>query len=141
MKKHLHRLMRLILYSDLHATRIVLCISELIWGISLLMPGDTFSRSKTYSGMAYIADEPTWGVIWLISGIAQGIIVWTGCYHSQPSVWFAGVNSFIWWLVVVSLYSCVWPMNSVASGDIALAIASTWVWVRSGWTPEKIHEA
>lgn len=127
------KLYHFIFMSDLHATRIILSISEFIWGMSLLLPGDTFSRSKTYSGMAAIFSESTWGIIWLISGVIQTIILYKDDYHSTPAISFAAVNSILWWFVIVSLYANVYPVNSVASADAALAIASTWIWIRSGW--------
>lgn len=133
------KLYKLVFISDLHATRIILAISEFIWGLSLLMPGETFTRSKTYSGMHLVADEWIWGIVWLISGVIQAYIVISGEYHNRFAVWFAGINTFLWLSVTASLYTCVWPMNSVASADAALCLAAAWVWIRSGWIPKPIR--
>lgn len=133
------KLYQLAYHSDLHVTRIILAISEIIWGLSLVMPGETFTRSKTYSGMAQIASENIWGIIWLASGIIQFLIVYKNEYHSISAVWFAGLNAMLWWIVVLSLYLNVWPMNSVASGDAALCIGATWVWIRSGWVAKQMR--
>ena len=129
-----NKLFRVIFYSDGHFARFTLFISEIIWGVALLLPGDSFSRSKTYSGMASIAAEEVWGIFWIISGLLQALIIQNGDYHSKKAVFFAGFNSCLWWFVVVQLYTHVWPVNAVASGDLALALMATWIWIRSGWT-------
>jgi len=126
--------------SDLVGTRLTLGISELVWAVALLMPGETFTRSKTYHGMANVMSEETWGIVWLLSGCFQLYIVYRNEYHSRGAIWFAGINALLWSIVVASLYTCVWPMNAVASGDFALALSAIWVYIRSGWISKESLE-
>jgi hypothetical protein len=130
------KLLRIGYYSDLHATRFVLALSELIWAITLLWPGDTFGR-PTYKFMSQlIPSEELWGIIWLFSAITQFYILITGKYHERPSVIFAGFNSILWWTCVISMYLSVSPIPAAISGEAALAFAASWIYVRSGWIPQ-----
>lgn len=128
------RAIRILFYSDLHATRVLLGIAELVWAITLLMPGDTFGR-PTYSVMSQIMKEEAWAMIFLWSAITQFSIVMRMDYHSRFSTYFAGWNSILWWYVVTSMYLSVSPPPAAISGELALAIGAAWVWCRSGLKP------
>ena len=139
MKRACNRVMKLILFSDLHATRFSLGIAEFIWAITLLWPGDTFGR-PTYKIMQHVMpSEELWGLIWLFSSVTQLYILFSGKYHAMPSVIFAGFNMILWWFVTVSMYLSVFPPPAAISGEAALAMAATWIWIRSGWIPGGDH--
>ena len=126
------RLLRIMFYSDLHGTRLVLGLAEFIWFLTLVMPGDTFDR-PTYTLMKhFIASEEVWSAIFLFSSVTQIYILATGKYHERPSVIFAGFNSILWWFVTISMYLSVSPMPAAISGECALAFAASWVYVKSG---------
>lgn len=130
-------LYKVALLSDLHASRFILAVAELIWGITLLAPGNTFGR-PTYTIMAHVGlSEEAWGIIWLISSAIQFYIVYTGRYHNHVSVIFAGFNSMLWWFVTISMYLSVSPIPAAISGEAALAVSAAWIWVRSGWIPRQ----
>ena len=128
MKKHL---VDLIYSSDLYATRFLLGFAELVWAITLLWPGDTFGR-PTYFAMQRLTGEEVWGVIFLVSAICQFAILRSRCFHSPAAVFFAGWNSILWITVVVSMYMSVYPPPAAISGELALALGSSWIFVRSG---------
>lgn len=129
------RLLKIAFYSELHATRVLLSIAELLWAFTLFMPGDTFSR-PTYAIMAHtLPSEELWGLIWLFSGVTQMYIVFSGHYHERPAVMFAGFNSILWWFVTISMYLSVSPLPAAISGEAALSLGAAWVWARSGWIP------
>ena len=133
MSKICNRYLRLAFYSDTHVVRFLLALSELIWGITLLAPGDTFGR-PTYAVMSHILpSEELWGFIWIFTAITQFYILTTGCYHDRASVIFAGFNAMLWWFVVIAMYCSVWPIPAAISGEFALAVGASWVYVRSGW--------
>jgi hypothetical protein len=125
------RLVRVLFYSDLHGTRCILALAEVIWSITLFLPGETFSR-PTYHVMAQVASENAWGVIFAISAITQISILVKGEYHSTFSTVFAGWNSVLWSFVVISMYLSISPVPAAISGETALAIGAAWIWIRSG---------
>jgi hypothetical protein len=118
-------------HSDLHGVRLILAIAELIWSITLFFPGNTFDR-PTYDIMSTIMPENTWAFLFGIMGITQFSILATRNYHERFPVWFAAINQTVWWFVVISMYMSVFPPPAAISGELALAIGASWVWVRSG---------
>jgi len=125
--------MKLVLYADLHATRFILALAELVWATSLFWPGDTFDR-PTYTALRHTQiSEEVWACIWLFSAVTQLYILYTGKYHTQPAVIFAGANSILWWFVTIGMYLSVYPPPAAIGGELALCVAATWVWIRSGF--------
>lgn len=125
------RLIRVIFYSDLHGTRFMLGLAEIIWAITLLWPGNTFDR-PTYTVMSHVMTEDVWGFLFLVSGVTQFLIILTGDYHSKFPVFFAGWNSTMWTFVVISMYLSVSPPPAAISGELALAFGASWIFIRSG---------
>lgn len=131
------KIMRLILYSDLHGTRFTLGLSEIIWAIALWWPGDTFSR-PTYLAMQHTGiPEDIWGCIWFFSGITQWYILFSGKYHNTSSVIFSGFNAILWWYVTLGMYASVYPPPAAISAELASSVAAAWIWIRSGWIPRE----
>lgn len=126
------RALRVLFFSDFHATRFTLGISELLWAITLLWPGETFDNPM-YRGMAGVMPENAWGVIFLATGILQLTILTRGDYHSKGATCFAAWNMVLRFYVVISMYLSVSPPPAEVSGEAALALAAMWVWVRSGF--------
>ncbi len=125
------RSMALMRYTDLEATRFILALAEFLWAITLFMPGDTFDR-PTYTILAKIAPEISWAFMFLIMGSLQAYILFKGQYHDRFAVWFAFCNSSFWTFVCISMILSVSPFPAAISGEIALAIGSVWIFVRSG---------
>lgn len=125
------RILKIIFYSDLHGTRIMLALAEAIWALTLLWPGDTFGR-PTYTVMSHVMVEEAWGIVFALSAITQLSIVIRCDYHSTFATAFAGWNSVLWSFVVISMYLSVSPPPAAISGETALACGAAWVWVRSG---------
>lgn len=122
-----------ILYrSPLVGTRFTLALAELIWAITLFWEGDTFQR-PTYAGMANVMSEVTWGFVFLITALIQTYLLLAMKFHNRFSVIFAGYNAFLWTFVCISMYMSVYPPPSAISGELALAFAASWVFMRSGF--------
>jgi len=122
-----------ILYrSPLVGTRFTLALAEFIWAITLLWQGDTFQR-PTYSGMAGIMSETMWGLTFLITAIVQAYLLISMRFHNSFAVVFTGYNAFLWMFVCISMYMSVYPPPSAISGELALAFAASWVFMRSGF--------
>lgn len=115
--------------SDLVATRIMLAIAELCWAIMLLWPGDSFAR-PTYTVMSGVAGEDLWAAIFLVSGFTQGAIVVSTEFDSRFARYFACWNALLWLFTVVSMLISVYPPPAAIGGEIALAVAAMWIFVR-----------
>lgn len=128
-ERAIHGLSRALWDSDLVATRVSLAIGEFVWAIMLLWPGDTFQR-PTYQVMAQITDEDVWGIVLFLTAVVQISIVLSETYHNYFSRMFAAWNALLWGFLVVSMLMSVYPPPAAIGGEIALALAAMWVWVR-----------
>lgn len=126
------RILELAFFSDTHATRFTLGLAELIWACSLWWPGDTFAR-PTYEAMSDFASEDTWALMFFLTAVAQFSILLVQRYHNRVAVLFSAWNSALWWYVVISMYVSVYPPPAGISGELALAVAASWVFVKSGY--------
>ena len=116
--------------TDLIATRCTLALAELFWSIMLFWPGDTFLR-PTYKHMAMIANEEIWAVILLLSAITQLTIVLQDDFHSKFAKYFSAWNAVLWIFVgIISPLLSVTPPPAAMGGEMALAVASFWIWLR-----------
>lgn len=126
------RLWHLCIYGNQHSARFLLALAETIWAVTLLWPGDTFSR-PTYDQMAALMSEEAWAVVFLLTAACQWAILLCGRYHIKPAVLFSGWNMLLWWYVTTSMYLSVYPPPAAISGELALAIGATWVYLKSGF--------
>lgn len=115
--------------SDLIATRITLAIGELMWAVMLIWPGESFAR-PTYTVMSHVTVEEAWAAIFMLSGVTQLAIVLLDDFDSRFARYFAGWNATLWIFVVVSMLISVYPPPAAVGGEIALAIAALWIFVR-----------
>ena len=131
MSKAKYRAIELIYGSDLHATRFLLGVAELVWALALFWPGDTFGR-PTYAVMAGVASEEVWATAFLLTSFIQFHILFHGSYHSRCATVFAGWNAMLWIFCVLAMYMSVYPPPAAISGELAMAVGASWVFVRSG---------
>ena len=129
MKKVISALSKTLWDSDLVATRFLLAMSEAIWALLLMWPGDTFGR-PTYSHMAMVMPEEAWALVFAASAVTQATILFTEDFHSKFARYFAGWNAVLWGYVVISMLISVYPPPAAISGEIALSIGAIWIWVK-----------
>jgi hypothetical protein len=127
--KIIHSATRALFDSDLVASRLIIALAEWFWFALLLWPGDTMER-PTYHVMSHVMPEPAWAFVFMMSAIMQTSIVLTECYHSRFARTFAAFNAGLWAFVVISMLISVSPPPAAISGEIALAFASLWIWIR-----------
>ena len=121
---------RRILFEDQFVgTRLILALSELLWSILLLWPGDTFGR-PTYAHMSKVLPEEAWGVVFLVSGVTQLSIVMREDFHSTLARYFSAWNAALWGYIVTSMLLSVSPPPAAISGEIILAFAAAWIWLQ-----------
>lgn len=127
-----HRFRNLALYGQMHSARWLLATAETLWAITLFWPGDTFDR-PTYSQMSLLLPELGWAALFGIMAACQWFILLSGRYHTRSAIAFAFWNQMLWWYVVVSMYVSVYPPPAAISGELALALGASWVYLRSGF--------
>lgn len=115
--------------TDLISSRMTLAAGELCWCVMLLWPGDTFGR-PTYSHMATVMSEECWGVLFLLSSVTQMSIILMDDMHTRFARYFAAWNASLWCYTVWSMLASVYPPPAAIGGEIALAVASIWIFVR-----------
>ncbi len=115
--------------SDLIISRLLLGFAELLWAVMLIWPGETFGR-PTYHSMSHVMNEEAWAFIFFLSSATQISIVAMETFHSAFARYFAGWNAILWTFVVVSMLISVYPPPAAIAGEIALAFAAVWIWVR-----------
>ena len=115
--------------SDLVATRVSLAVGESLWAVMLLWPGDTFTR-PSYKVMSHVMHEEAWGLLLLLSSATQLTIVMRDQYHHWFARLFAGWNAVLWCFLCVSVLLSVSPPPAAIGGELALAFAAFWVWIR-----------
>jgi hypothetical protein len=130
--RYLAQIYKVAFYSDLNATRFTLGLAEILWAVTLLWPGETFGR-PTYAVMSHVMNEEAWGLLFLFSGMMQFTLLFQGIYHDKFAVRFAAWNTVLWCYVVASMYLSVSPPPAAISGELALAVAAFWVFIRSGY--------
>lgn len=129
---NLRRLLNICIYGNQHSARFMLAMAETIWAVTLLWPGDTFTR-PTYEQMSRLMSEEWWALAFAATAIGQWIILLTGRYHTAGAIRFALWNMLLWWFVTVSMYLSVYPPPAAISGELALCFGATWVYLRSGF--------
>ena len=56
-------------------------------------------------------------------------------HHNLFAVCFSGYNMLVWWFVIIGCFLSVgWP--AAMSGEVALCIAASWIYLRTGWMPK-----
>ncbi len=115
--------------SDMTNTRLTLAFAEILWAIMLFWPGETFDR-PTYQAMAGMMSETGWGFVFLISALLQTKIVVLSQQNRDWAKVFANWNAVLWVTVVVGALFSVYPPPAAVAGEIALASAAVWIWLR-----------
>ena len=80
--------------------------------------------------MARVMPEEAWAAVFLLSGVTQISIVLREEFHSMLARYFAAWNAALWGYVVISMLLSVSPPPAAISGEIILAFAATWIWIK-----------
>jgi hypothetical protein len=115
--------------SDLVATRLALALAEFLWFVMLMWPGNTMSR-PTYSIMGQALPEACWAGIFAVTSALQFSIVLYEQYNAHWARLFACWNAALWVFCVGSMLLSVYPPPAAIGGEISLAVAAVWIWVR-----------
>ena len=129
LNKYVPAVSRALFDSDLIGSRIIIAMAEFGWFVLLVWPGDTMAR-PTYKIMATVMPENAWAVVFLVSCFFQTLIVITETYHTVQARYFSAANAALWAYVVISMLMSVYPPPAAIAGEIAIAIAASWIWFR-----------
>ena len=91
----------------------------MLWGVALLLPGDAYATSKTFSFIALIASENTLGTIMLVLGIARLIGLIVNGARGDITPWVRLVSAGCGFLIFVGL-SAAFALSGVVSTWIAI---------------------
>lgn len=101
------------------------CTAVLLnWAVVMLAPGDTFSTSAAFQGLANLASERTWGVVCLLMGTARlialilnGTFAHTRYGHFSPHVRaaMAFLSCFVWFHIVYGMLG-TWATLPLTTG-------------------------
>lgn len=121
--------------TDLLALRFTVGLASLVWGIMLLIPGDTFERPM-FNIVGKAMDELSWSTLFLIHGISVMCSLFA-CFKLKVLVFSDGVlGCFLWTGMSIGMLATV--VNEVnfvsapaASGpSLVLALATWWLLIR-----------
>jgi hypothetical protein len=133
---------RLIWDSDLVAGRLILATAEFIWSFMLFLPGDTLAHGTDgRSHMIWLLPENGWGLVFLISGLIQFLIVLYENYNTFFAKAFAMFNAFLWMYLVFSIIVDAYPPVAGVAGEIALMFGAVWIWIRPYLLAEGLYRA
>lgn len=119
--------------ADVRPAQFMLGVASLLWAVMLIWPGNTFER-QTYSVMAGIANEFVWSVAFLAVGLTNLYNVVSAFWKPWPQL-LSRVDAFltviVWTGAVVSILLAQTPPPAAIAGEIALAGAAFWIFVRT----------
>ena len=118
------RVSRLIVYSDLHATRFTLGLAEVLVTLEFFNPKPVSVEPLLLMGPAWL-----WASVVGVTAALQIYFLLRGEYNRKDAVVFAGWNALLW-LYMNSLWIAYdqWFQGP----QTALAVAASWVFIRSG---------
>lgn len=118
--------------TDIRPAQIMLGLSSLLWALMLVHPGDTFQR-QTYAVMAAIGSEHAWAAAFVLVGVSQLYNSFISVLPEIPA-WFSKFDSFlcfvVWATAVCSILVAQRPPPAAIAGEIVMAFAAFWVFVR-----------
>ena len=113
---------------DTEPTELASAILTSLLGLFLLAPADTFAVGRIYSFLALLP-ETFWGVLLIVVGVLQGVMLRTGWRSARRAMAMAGF--VIWsWFGISFLMG-----NSSNTGWVVYFLAAAgmgWVYVRLG---------
>lgn len=140
------RLLHIMWYSDLEATRLSLAFGSFLWAALLLWPGDLFTPTRaTYTLMAQMASEEVWAAAFLVQGSTMLYSLLWGYKSRLTYIVDAMLGCALW---TASTFACflshyqsmsTYQPPAAMSYEVIAALASWWVLVRYS-LPKKVKK-
>jgi len=138
--KMIESLSKALFDTDLVATRLMLFVAEALWAVMLFWPGATFER-EVYAVMREVTTESAWAFVFSVTATFQLTIIVTQDYDSRFARYFAAWNATLWVFSVSSMLVSVYPPPAAIGGEMALACAAVWIWLRPAILAEGLRRA
>lgn len=119
------KLRKILVFSDLHASRITLATAEFLVVIAMW-------HRPSFEVQAYleVMSAYLWTLVLLSTVSGQIYFLMRGSYHTRPAVWFAGWNALLWISFSVITYVI---KSEFPSLELALTCSASWIFIRSGF--------
>ena len=118
--------------TDIRPAQIMLGLSSLLWALMLVYPGNTFER-QTYAVMAVLGSEYAWAAAFALVGVSQLYNSFISVLPEIPA-WFSKFDTFlcfvVWATAACSILIAQHPPPAAIAGEIVMAFAAFWVFVR-----------
>lgn len=124
-----NRIVYLLLRSDIEPIRFFIATSSLLWGILLLLPGDTFER-PTYTLMASLASEGVWATAHLAHSVTAIYSLFTGAKNKLIFGLDPILGAAIWTTSGIAMLASVSPVPAAIAPHLIGAVAAWWLLVR-----------
>lgn len=118
---------------DVRPAQFLIGIASIGWALMLAWPGETFER-QTYAMMAVIGHELAWAAMFLFVGFTNLHNVVAEFFRPWPTLvskFDAFITAVVWITAVVAILLAQSPPPAAIAGEIALAVAAFWLFVRS----------
>jgi hypothetical protein len=122
---------RLTIEVDLTATRFSLALAETFWAVSLFCTDNALSADH-YAAMTQAMGQTSWAVVFTLTALAQWTILISGRYHGRVSAAFAGFDAFLWWYIIIGLFTSAGTLPAATGSELSLGCAAGWVLIRTG---------
>ena len=123
------RLAYLLMRSDIEPLRFFVAVSSLLWGILLLMPGETFDR-QTYALMSQMGPELLWAAAHITHGVASVYSLLTGAKGRVIFTLDPLLGAFLWTTSGAAMMLAVYPVPAAIAPHLVGAVAAWWLLVR-----------
>ena len=138
-----------ILDSPMHTTRLLLALSSYTWVLILFTACNLFEGGATYSIMAVIANEHTWGFLFFVHGTLALYTLGTGTRNKWTLMLDGLLGCVLWTASTTACFAAHWPNAetwlisfkaykppAAMSADIWMSVAA-WVHFIKHWAIEE----
>jgi len=121
---------------SLQPLRLLVALCSLTWAASLFLPGEAFQEAP-YTIMAAILPESIWGMLFLIVGITNWVMVCRNLLFGKALIVTSFITCLIWTVAISAIFYSYWiepglnpffPPTHMAS-DFWIAITAWWILV------------
>lgn len=124
----MRRIHELLVNHDTEPLELWVAVLTLLWGVCLLNPWfATFSTSLTWRGLAVLAPEWVWGLIFLALGVTK---VWIVMAAANGPTRYVAMAGFALWFFLTVQFLIYNPAGTGWPTFLMVALANGWIYLR-----------